>query len=90
MENWKNLKKELLKDPKVDQEYKKLEPRYQLVSALIKARIKKGLTQKELARRIGTKQSAVARVEAGNANFSISFLEKMTKAMETSIEIRVK
>lgn len=88
--NWKNLKKELLKDPKVAQEYKKLEPRYQIISELIRTRIKKGLSQDELAKRIGTKQSAIARVEAGNTNPSIEFLEKITKAMDSKLEIRVK
>lgn len=90
MNNWKNFKKELLEDKEVDKEYEKLEPRYQLVSSLIKMRIKKGLSQKELAHRVGTKQSAIARVESGNANFSIDFLEKLTKAMDAKFEIQVK
>ena len=90
MKNWKNLKKELLQDKKVVEEYKKLTPRYQLVSELIKARLEKGLTQEELARKIGTKQSAIARVESGNANPSLDFLEKMTEAMGSKLEIQVK
>lgn len=90
MEDWKTVKKELLKDPEVAKEYKRLEPRYQLISQLIKARRKKGMTQAELAKRIGTRQSAIARVESGNANPSIGFLEKLTEALGTRLIIQVK
>lgn len=90
MQEWKNLKKEFLKDKKVAVEYKKLTPRYALISALIKVRIKKGLTQEELARKIGTQQSTIARVESGNANISFDFLEKMTQAMNSKLKIQIK
>lgn len=90
MKNWKTLKKELLKDKRVFAEYKKLEPRYQLISQLIEVRTKKGFTQRELARKIGTRQSAIARLESGNINPSISFLEKITQALGSKLVIQVK
>lgn len=90
MKDWKTLKKELLRDSLVAKEYKKLEPKYLLISQLIEARIKKGLTQKELAQKIGTKQSAVARLESGNANPSITFLEKITSALSSKLIIQIK
>jgi ribosome-binding protein aMBF1 (putative translation factor) len=90
MTNWKNLKKELLKDKKVLKEYQQLKPYYQLISQLIEARIKKGLTQEQLAKKIGTKQSAIARIESGNANPSIAFLEKITTAIGAKLKIQVK
>lgn len=90
MKDWKTLKKELLRDSLVAKEYKKLEPKYLLISQLIEARIKKGLTQKELAQKIGTKQSAVARLESGNANPSITFLERITSALGSKLIIQVK
>lgn len=90
MKNWKSLKRELLKNKQVYKEYKKLEPKYLLISQLIESRIKKGLTQKELAQKIGTKQSAVARLESGNANPSITFLEKITSALGSKLIIQVK
>lgn len=89
MENWKTVRAELLKDPEVHQEYEELRPRYELISQLIGARIKKGLTQAQLAKKIGTKQSAIARVEGGNANPSIAFLEKVTKALGTKLIIQL-
>lgn len=90
MKDWKLVKKELLKDKRVAQEYKKLAPRYILISQLIGARVKKGLTQEQLARRVGTKQSAIARIESGRANPSIGFLEKLTKALDSKLIIQVK
>ena len=90
MEKWEDVKKELFKDKRVAKEYKRLAPRYQLISDLIKVRIKKGLTQEELAKKIGTKQSAIARFESGSANPSLEFLEKMTSAMDSRLKIQVR
>jgi len=90
MKNWKTLKKELLKNKKVAEEYKRLEPRYQLISELIEARVKKGLTQEQLAKKMGTKQSAIARLESGNANPSINFLEEMAAAIGSKLVVQVK
>ena len=87
MKNWKQLKAELLQDKTVKKEYDKLTPRYMAISELISARIKKGITQRELAQKIGTKQSAIARFEAGNVNPSLGFLEKMAKVMGYKINI---
>ena len=90
MEKWEDVKKELLKDPKVAAEYKRLAPRYQLISELIRIRLKKGLTQKELAKKVGTKQSAIARIESGNANPSLNSIEKIIQAMNVELCIRLK
>jgi len=90
MENWKTLRKELLTNKEFAKEYKALAPRYALISKLIEARIKKGLTQKELAKRLGTKQSAIARIESGRANLSLRYIEKMTVAMNLKFTIQLK
>lgn len=90
MKNWKDLKKELLKDKKVAKEYEELSPRYQFISELIEARIKKGMSQEELAKKIGTKQSAIARLESGNANPSLAFLERISTAINSKLIIHIK
>lgn len=89
MKNWKTFKKELLKNPIVAKEYEKLSPCYQVISSLIEARLKKGLTQEELAVKIGTKQSAIARVESGKGNPSLKFLEKMVAGIGSKLVIQV-
>ena len=90
MKSWKILKKELLTNKKIATEYKKLTPRYELISQLIKARIKKGLTQEQLAKKIGTKQSAIARAESGEENLSFDFIEKISTAMNSKLIIQIK
>ena len=89
MSKWKDLEKELLSDPKVKKEYDRLAPRYAVISALIAARIKKGFTQKELAQKMGTKQSSIARLEGGNVNPSLNFLGKIASVMGLKLTIRL-
>ena len=90
MEEWNKVKKEILRNKEAFREYKRLEPKYRLISQLIGARIKKGLTQIQLAERIGTKQSAIARIESGSANPSFDFLERLTSAMGKELNIQIK
>lgn len=89
MESWEDVKKELLKNPDVKKEYDRLAPRYQLISDLIALRIKKGLSQAEVAKKIGTKQSAIARIESGDENLTIDSVQKMTDALGAKIRISV-
>lgn len=90
MEEWKEVKKELLKDKAVYKEYKRLEPKYRLISQLIGIRLKKGLTQGELAKKLGTKQSAIARLESGNYNPTLEFLQKTAEALGAKLVIDFK
>lgn len=87
MSKWDDLEKELLSDPKVKKEYDRLAPRYAVISALIDARIKKGMTQTDLAEKLGTKQSAIARLEGGNINPSLEFLQKIARVMGYKLTI---
>ncbi|MEK7543531.1 MAG: helix-turn-helix transcriptional regulator [Patescibacteria group bacterium] len=90
MKDWKTLKGELLKNKDVLVEYKKLEPRYQLISQLLEARLRSGFTQEALAKKIGTKQEAIARLESGHANPTIGFLEKITQALGSRLAIQIR
>lgn len=87
MEEWNEVKKELLKNKGVYKEYKRLEPKYRLISQLIGIRVKKGLTQKDLAKKLGTKQSAIARLESGNYNPTLEFLQKTAKALGRKLTV---
>lgn len=89
MKKWSELKAEWMKDEEFKKEYERLAPRYELISQLITARTKKGLTQKELARKIGTKQSAIARLEGGNVNPSLGFLEKIASALGARLTLQL-
>ncbi|MEX2007863.1 MAG: helix-turn-helix transcriptional regulator [Candidatus Levyibacteriota bacterium] len=87
MTSWKDLEKELLRDKETKKEFDKLSPRYVIISELISLRVKNKMTQEDVAKKLGTKQSAIARLEAGNTNPSIGFLEKVANAMGTKLTI---
>lgn len=87
MKSYTNFKKQLLKDKKVQEAYSALEPEFAIAKAVIEKRLESGLTQSQLAVKIGTKQSAISRLESGNYNPSISFLEKVAKALKLNLVI---
>jgi predicted transcriptional regulator len=89
MKDWEDFKKELLKDPEVKKGYDALEVEYSIIAQVIQKRLEKGLSQKQLAKKIGTKQSAIARLEGGNTNPTVSFLEKVSKALGSKLQISI-
>ncbi|HPZ09964.1 MAG TPA: helix-turn-helix transcriptional regulator [Candidatus Eremiobacteraeota bacterium] len=88
--SWEEIKKDLLKDPEFAKEVKLLEPEYEMVKQIIKARIELNLSQKELANRVGTKQSNISRLEGGNYNPSIQFLKKVAHGLGKELHISFK
>lgn len=89
MTKWKSLEKELLSDPATKREFDKLAPRYAVISELISARIKNKMTQKDVADRVGTKQSAIARLESGSVNPSIELLRKVATVMGYKLHVHL-
>ena len=88
MTTLKELKTRSLKNPKIKAAYDRLEDEYALAAALIDARKKARLTQSELARRMGTTQSAVARLESGRAMPSGATLLKFAKAVRRTLRVQ--
>lgn len=86
--NFEVWERESLKDPAFKAEYDRLQPEFAVINAMIEARRKKGITQVDLARKMGTKQSVISRLESGRANPSIGFLKKLADALQTTLEIR--
>jgi len=84
---YKQFKKGLLRDKKINKAYKELGPEFSIIEMIIKKRLERGLSQRELAEKIGTKQSAIARLESGNYNPSISFLQKVGTALNAKLKI---
>jgi ribosome-binding protein aMBF1 (putative translation factor) len=89
MRDWEDLKKELLKDPEVKKGYDALEVEYSIIAQVIQKRLDKKMSQKQLAEKIGTKQSAISRLEGGNTNPSVAFLEKVSKALGGKLQISI-
>ena len=69
--------------------YQSLEDEFAIARALIKARAKADLTQAELANRMKTSQSAIARLEGGKSNPSVEMLKRYAEATGTHLRIEL-
>jgi len=87
MKTWKELKEEFMKDPKFREEYEKLQPEYRLMEAIIRRRIERKMTQKSLAQKLRTKQSAISRLESGTYNPTFKFLKQLAAALDCKLNI---
>ncbi len=89
MKTFQNFKNKALKNKSFKKEYDALETEFKLIELLIQKRLNKGMSQKELAEAIGTKQSAISRFESGDYNPSLSFLSKLSGALGAKLKISI-
>ncbi|MEK7567549.1 MAG: helix-turn-helix transcriptional regulator [Patescibacteria group bacterium] len=82
------LKQKLMKRPGFKKAYDDLEFEFKLIEAMIEARVRKGVTQKQLAQKIGVAQSALARFESGRINPRLSFLKKVTHGLGLTLTVK--
>lgn len=87
---WRQVRKKLLTDKELKKAYDVLGPQFAIIEKMIEKRLRQGLTQKELAARTGTKQSAISRFESGEYNPTLSFLGKLANALDTKIIVSIK
>ena len=88
---FESLLEEKLKDREFLKEYENLEKEFVLAEEVMKLRLEKNMTQKELAEKAGTSQPAIARLESGKyINITMSFLRKIGKALNAEPEIHFK
>lgn len=83
----RDLHKKWMKDLEYRTEYKKLGPEYELALAIITARTRAGLTQSQLAKKMKTSQSVIARLEGGGVNPSTKTLASLARATGTRLRI---
>jgi len=81
--------KESLKDEEFKTAYDDKELRYKVVDILVGIRIQYKLSQAELAKKLGTTQAVISRVENGSVNIGIDFLQKVANTFNKKLEIRV-
>lgn len=86
---WSKAKAIILENQEVKKEYELMAAEYKIIEEIIKARKERNLTQKGLAKLIGTKQSNISRLESGNYNPSLDFLLKIASAMGKKLEVRI-
>lgn len=86
----KRFKARALARPEVRREYDRLAEEFAFLDEILKARAQAGLTQAEVAERIGTTQSVVARLESGGSKHSPSLatLEKYASALGCKLQVR--
>lgn len=87
MKTLEELKEKYMKDPEFRKAYKEADLEYTVIELLIRARVQAKLSQAEVAERMSTTQSAIARLEGGRVSPSIATLRRYAEA--TGYELRV-
>ena len=88
--NWQTHKKQLLNKPEFKKALKDIEPEFQIAKAVIEARMNQGLSQKDLAQQLHTKQSVISRVENAKTTPSLTFLKKLSRVLNISFQVQIR
>jgi len=80
---------ESLKDEEFKKEWDNLELRYAVIKQLIKIRNSYNLSQAQLAEKLNTTQAVISRIENGTVNIGIDFIEKLARAFDKKVELRL-
>ena len=89
MDDFQKLLNDELKNPEFKKEWDGLELRFNIIKQLIKLRNAYNLTQTQLAKKIGTTQAVISRIENGTVNIGIDFLEKVARAFNKKVELQI-
>lgn len=81
------LHRRLMKKPGFKKAYDDLELEFAIIDAMILARAKRGMTQAKLAKKLGTKQSAIARLESGRGNPTIAFVQRLANVLNLDLKL---
>lgn len=87
--SWQEVRAELLANPDALAEYERLRPQYELVSQIIGARVEQGITQAQLAARVGTRQTNISRLERGDSNPTLDFMQKVATGLGKELIIKL-
>ncbi len=82
---YEEVREQLLADTEVRRAYEALEPAYQVA----RLRIKRGLTQQQLAELVGTKQPSIARLESGRSSPNLAFLQRVVAALDGRLTVTI-
>ena len=77
MSSYKDYKKRALQNPEVKAEYDALQPEYDIIQAMIDARVQQNMTQKDLSAKTGITQADISRIENGTRNPSLSMVKNL-------------
>jgi len=89
MSDFRKQLEEELKDPNFKKEWDKLELRYAVIKQLISIRNSYNLSQAQLAEKLNTTQAVISRIENGTVNIGIDFIEKLARAFNKKVELKL-
>lgn len=84
---WEDLERKLMRNPRFRKLATQHEHEFELACSLIDLRLKKGLSQRQLAKRIGTKQPVISRLESMTSKPTLNLLERISEALEVKLRI---
>lgn len=83
--NLKELRTNLLESMEYSEALIELKLQFDLANAVLRARINKGLSQEQLAEKIGTKQANISKIEAGLANPTLNVIQKLSRVLDINL-----
>lgn len=87
MSSYKDYKKKALSNPEIKAEYDALAPEYDLIQAMIDARISQNLTQKDLSEITGITQADISRIENGTRNPSLAMVKRIAAGLGMQLRL---
>ena len=87
MSSYKEYKEKVLQNAEVKEEYDALQPEYDIIQAMISARVNQNLTQKELSERTGITQADISRIENGTRKPSLSMVKRLAEGLGMQLKL---
>ena len=87
MSSYKDYKKRALQNSEVKAEYDALQPEYDIIQAMIDARVQQNMTQKDLSTKTGITQADISRIENGTRNPSLSMVKKLAHGLGMQLKL---
>ena len=87
MRKYDDFLTEQLQDKEFKKEYEALQPEFDVIRAMLDARISRNMTQKELAERTGISQADICKLEKGVRNPSVKLLKRLAEGMDMILKI---
>ena len=87
MSSYKEYRKKALQHPQIKKEYDALQPEYDIIQAMIDARVQQNMTQKDLSAITGITQADISRIENGTRNPSLNLLKKLAQGLGMQLKL---
>ena len=85
--SYKDHKGKSFAKPQVKTEYDALQPEYDIIQAMIDARVQQNMTQKDLSAKTGITQADISRIENGTRNPSLSMVKKLAQGLGMQLKL---